>query len=303
MFLPSYIKLYESGKLEERIKLLNDILACCTLCPRNCKVNRLKGEKGYCKSDSNVTLSSYFAHFGEEKELVGKNGSGTIFFTNCNLGCVYCQNYEISQLGYGKAVSIEELANIMLYLQKSGCHNINLVTPTHYTPQIVHALKYAIEDGLTLPIVYNCSGYESVKTLSLLKGIIDIYMPDFKYGLVECGKKYSNAPDYFEVCKMAIKEMYNQVGNLMVDRLGIAYRGLIVRHLVLPNNLESSKKIIEFIAKEISIDCYVNIMSQYRPLFKSNKFIEIARRITLIEFDEVINYAKSLGLHRGFYNN
>lgn len=294
MYLPSYLKIYESGELDKRIEKLYAILECCELCPRNCKVNRRLGEKGYCRSDASLLVSSYFAHFGEEKVLVGINGSGTIFFTNCNLGCVYCQNYEISHLGIGKRINESELAYIMLYLQQAGCHNINLVTPTHYTPQIVMALKYAIEGGLNIPVVYNCSGYESVATLRLLEDIVDIYMPDFKYGDDTVAKKYSNAFNYVEICREAIREMYRQVGNLKVDSKGIAYRGLLIRHLVLPNNLESSKKVLEFIAKDIFGDCFVNIMDQYRPLYRAKEHRELGRVLMLSEYHEIVDFARKL---------
>ncbi len=272
------------------------MLSYCTLCPRRCKVNRVKGEKGYCKAGCQAVVSSYFPHFGEEKVLVGLNGSGTIFFANCNLGCIFCQNFEISHFGYGEEVDEKSLAKAMIYLQRIGCHNINFVTPTHYTPQFLKALRIAIENGLSIPLVYNCSGYESVETIQLLDGIVDIYMPDFKFGDNRVAKLYSNTSDYFEVCLSALKEMQRQVGDLKVDEKGIAFRGLLIRHLVLPNHIDSSKNVIKTIYNEISRNAYVNVMSQYTPLYRAKEFPEIGRRITLFEYDEVVNYAKRLGL-------
>jgi len=308
---PGYIRLYETGELDKRIEYLNKILECCILCPRECKKNRLKGEKGYCGMGKEVVVSSIHPHFGEEPELVGDRfrgllgeggGSGTIFFAGCNLLCIYCQNWEISHLKYGSRMSPEELAQGMIALQRRGCHNINLVTPTHFVPQIVKALKIAINRGLHLPIVYNCGGYEKVETIKLLEGIIDIYMPDIKYSDPEVAKKYSDAPDYFERCKEAVKEMYRQVGDLKVGSNGIAYRGLLVRHLVLPNGLAGSRKVLEFIAQEISKDTYINIMNQYRPEYKASNYEELNRHPTFSEYNKVIRIAKELGLYRGFEN-
>ncbi|MEM5874493.1 MAG: radical SAM protein [Candidatus Aenigmatarchaeota archaeon] len=298
-FKPSYLNLIETGELEKKIKELYSILECCELCPRKCHVNRLKGEKGFCRSGSELMISSFGPHFGEEPELVGIHGSGTIFLTNCNLLCVYCQNYEISHLGEGREVSLEEAAGMMLTLQKIGCHNINLVTPTHFAPQLVKAIKIAAEKGLKLPIVWNCSGYENVDVIKILEGVVDIYMPDIKYSNSESARKYSRAPDYFERCKEAVKEMHRQVGDLKVDERGIAYRGLIIRHLVLPNDLAGSEKILEFIAS-LSKDNYVNIMDQYMPCWKAFEFKELSRSITASEYLKIIKIAKKLGLHRGF---
>ena len=297
---PVYLETYESGELDERIEKLEAILNACKLCPRACGVNRNKGEKGYCKSDKQLMISSVQPHFGEEDVLVGIHGSGTIFFTYCNLGCIYCQNYDLSHQGYGQKVTEEELAIRMLGLQKRGCHNINFVTPTHFTPQIVKALKIALEKGLHIPIVYNCGGYESKSTLELLDGIVDIYMPDIKYGDMESAKRYSSAPDYFEVCKEAVKEMHRQVGDLKVDDRGIAWRGLLIRHLVLPNRLAGSAEVLKFIAIEISKDSYVNIMLQYRPMYKAYEYKELNRGIKMSEYQEAIDIAKDWGLHRGF---
>lgn len=245
-------------------------------------------------------ISSYGAHFGEERELVGIFGSGTIFLTGCNLHCLYCQNYDISNLNVGYQISIEKFSDIMLALQKGGCHNINFVTPTHFTPQIVEAVALAKEKGLDVPLVYNCGGYEEVDTLKLINGIIDIYMPDIKYSNAHVAKKYSNAPDYPEVAKLALKEMHRQVGDLVIDKDGVAKRGLLVRHLVLPNALAGTKEILHFIATEISKDTYVNIMDQYRPCSKAIDFPEINRMITMDEYRKATSIAKEEGLYRGF---
>jgi putative pyruvate formate lyase activating enzyme len=301
MFEPSYIKLNKSGEIKERIEKLYKILESCELCPRKCKVNRMKGEKGSCKSGKELVISSYGPHFGEERELVGRYGSGTIFLTNCNLLCVYCQNYDISHLGHGKKTSISDAAEIMKGLQKRGCHNINFVTPTHYAPQLVEALEAAANRGLRLPVVWNCGGYESVEVIKLLEDIVDIYMPDMKYSDVEPGRRYSNTPDYFERSKEAVREMHRQVGDLKVDERGIAYRGLLIRHLVLPNNLAGSEKVLKFISEELSKESYVNIMAQYRPSGKAYQYEELRRRITSNEYYSAINTARKLGLHRGFH--
>lgn len=244
-------------------------------------------------------VSSFHAHFGEEPPISGRNGSGTIFFTNCSLRCVFCQNHPISQSGRGKEVSIEELAGIMLELQLQKCHNINFVTPTHYMPQILEAVLIAKEKGLNIPLVYNCGGYESMEALEILEGIIDIYMPDMKYSADEAAKKYSNAPDYFKINKIAVKEIYRQVGDLKIER-GIARKGLLIRHLVLPENLAGSEKIFEFIANDLSPDTHVNIMAQYYPCHLADKFPEINRRINTKEYMEAIRLAEEAGLKNGF---
>jgi putative pyruvate formate lyase activating enzyme len=300
MSRPAYIALHASGELAERAQQLQAILRDCTLCPRRCHANRLQGEIGKCRSTAEVIISSAGPHFGEEPELVGLGGSGTIFFTNCNLWCLFCQNYEISHLKMGTPISIEELAKRMLYLQSRGCHNINLVTPTHFVPQIVEALCLAAERGLQIPLVYNCGGYESVETLRRLDGIIDIYMPDVKYSNDGHARRYSGVKDYWEYMRPAVKEMHRQVGELKINRWGIAECGLLIRHLVLPNDLAGSEAILRFIAEEISPDSYVNIMDQYRPAFKAHRIPELARRVSLIEYHRVIQLARELGLHRGF---
>jgi putative pyruvate formate lyase activating enzyme len=299
---PIYLEVFQQGELEERVEKLYEILEECKLCPRECGVNRNKGETGYCRSDKYLRVASVHSHFGEESVLVGTYGSGTIFLANCNLGCIYCQNYDISHQGYGDRgrMTEEELASNMIKLQKRGCHNINFVTPTHFTPQIAKALKIAVEKGFCIPIVYNCGGYESKNTLRLLDGIVDIYMPDIKYGNAGSAAKYSNAPDYFEVCKEAVKEMQRQVGVLKTDERGIAWRGLLIRHLVLPNRLACSEEVLRFIAEEISKESYVNIMLQYRPMYKAYEYEELSRGLKISEYREVIEVARELGLHRGF---
>lgn len=295
---PCYLEL-ERSEFKKKISRLYDILKECTLCPRKCRVDRTKGKKGYCNSDMELIVSSVHPHYWEEEPLVGLYGSGTIFLTNCNLKCLYCQNYDISCLGQGKPTTTEELAEGMLSLQKQGCHNINLVTPTHFTPQLVETIKIAAEKGLRIPIVYNCGGYESVETIRLLEGIIDIYMPDIKYSGSVNAKKCSNAQDYFDVCKKAVKEMHRQVGDLKIEN-GIAGRGLLIRHLVLPNNIAGTEEVMKFIANEISKDSYVNIMPQYRPMYRAAEYPELSRLLKLEEYLKAKEIASRFGLHRGF---
>ncbi len=295
---PLYLDAYDRGILEERVERAHRVLENCRLCPRNCKVNRLKGEKGVCKTGAQAEVSSYGPHYGEERPLVGRGGSGTIFLTNCNLLCVFCQNYEISHLGEGYQVTPGVMAGMMMDLQKQGCHNINLVTPTHVVPQILSALLIAIPSGLNVPLVYNCSGYEEVETLRLLDGIIDIYMPDFKFWEPEKAKRYCKAPDYPEKAKEALREMHRQVGELVTDSGGIALRGLLVRHLVMPDNVAGTKEILNFIANEISRNTYVNIMNQYRPCGKAFEFREIARPLSRGEYLAALQWAKEAGLSR-----
>jgi putative pyruvate formate lyase activating enzyme len=284
---------------KELIDEFYNLLSPCRICPRECKVDRLKREVGNCKAGLEVKISSYHQHFGEEPPLVGKHGSGTIFFTHCNLHCVYCQNYEISQLGMGRQVILEELARMMLRLQNLGCHNINFVTPTPWVPQIIKALIIAQEKGLNIPIVYNCGGYESVETLKLLEGIVDIYMPDIKYADNECAEKYSGVQEYWDVVRPALKEMHSQVGDLVVEN-GIAKKGLLIRHLVLPNNITGSKKCFEFISQELSKNTVVNPMAQYYPTFKADQSQEINRRITAQEYQQVLADLEKYGLDKGF---
>jgi len=287
-------------ELNKRIEALYSLLEECTLCPRKCRVNRLKGKKGFCGMARKPMISSYSPHFGEEAELVGLCGSGTIFLTGCNLHCVYCQNYDISNLGVGDGIGVERFSDIMMELQNMGCHNINFVTPTHFTPQIIEAVALAKEKGLSRPLVYNCGGYEELDTLKLLSGIIDIYMPDAKYSSGAMAKRYSNAPDYPEVARKALKEMHAQVGDLVVNEHGVAVKGLLVRHLVLPNEMAGTKEWMHFITTEISKDTYVNIIDQYRPCFDAVNFPEIDREITRDEYFDAIKIARSEGLRRGF---
>ncbi len=252
---------------EQAIKTAYIIMESCELCPRRCKVNRLKDEKGFCGTGANAVVSSAGPHFGEESVLVGNGGSGTIFFAGCNLGCVFCQNYDISQLRQGNEVKIDDLVNMMLQLQGRSCININFVTPTHVTPHIIESVHIARTKGLKIPTVYNCGGYESIEPLRLLTGTIDIYMPDAKYLNSDSSNKYSFAEDYPEVMKSALLEMHRQVGDLEIKG-GVATRGLLVRHLVMPGNVAGSLDIIDFLADEISNNTFVNIMEQYRPTFK-----------------------------------
>lgn len=299
MITPSYVELHKTGELHERVEAAYRLITpACELCPRCCGIDRLAGQIGVCRTGPLPVVSSYGPHFGEEPPLVGINGSGTIFFGNCNLQCVFCQNYEISQGGDGRAVSIEDLANMMIYLARQGCHNINWVTPTHQLPQILSALEVAVEVGLDIPIIYNCGGYEPVKVLALLDGIVDIYMPDAKYGSDEVGLWLSGVPDYWTRNKEALREMHRQVGDLVVDDRGIAEHGLIVRHLVLPGNLAGTREVMHFLATELSRDTYVNIMEQYRPIFKAVGHPAIGRRITHEEFNEALEIARSEGLWR-----
>ncbi len=285
-------------ELSERLEMALEILSNCELCPRKCHVNRLKSDKGFCKTGRNAVVSSYGPHFGEEKVLVGRFGSGTIFFTHCNMACVFCQNYDISQLGKGNEVSAQELADIMLELQGTGCHNINLVSPTHCVAQILEALLIAFEEGLKIPIVYNTGGYDSVDTLKLLDGIVNIYMPDIKYGDDETGNRYSQVPDYFTVAKKAVKEMHRQVGDLKTDDSGIAVKGLLARHLVLPGDLAGTEKVMEFLATEISTETFVNIMDQYRPLYMARQYPELSKSINRAEFQRAVKIAQRYGIRR-----
>lgn len=297
---PSYLNL-KRGEIDERIEKAYELLSPCHICPQNCGARRLEGEKGFCRSGGDILISSYNVHFGEEPPLSGRFGSGTIFFTNCNLRCVYCQNYPISQLGNGYKITTLKLAKIMLELQKRKCHNINLVTPTHFMPQILKSLKLAIELGLYIPIVYNTSGYELVRILKLLDGIVDIYLPDARYGNNKIAEKYSAAPNYFEVMKKALKEMQRQVGDLLINEEGIALSGLMVRHLVLPEGLSGTKKIMNFIAKDISPYTYISLMAQYFPAYKAEQFPPLSRRISKEEYKEAFKAFREEGLENGWF--
>lgn len=296
-FEPAYLKLFRKGELKKRGEKLWGMMKNCTLCPRMCGVNRLDGKKGFCGASSQLLVSSFHPHFGEEKPLVGKGGSGTIFFTNCSLRCLFCINWEISQGGAGNLESIQRLADMMLQLQKKGCHNINLVTPTHYSPHIILAVDIAASKGLRLPLVYNTCGWERVEILSLLDGIVDIYLPDFKYWDGKMASKYSSgAGTYPEIAKNSLLEMHRQVGIAKPAKDGLIYRGLMIRHLVMPNNVSGTKEVLKWISENLPKDTYVNIMSQYRPMYKAFEYPEISRRITTEEFEEAVKWAKEAGL-------
>jgi putative pyruvate formate lyase activating enzyme len=298
MFKPLYLDLYAKGEFDDRIAQAYEIIKDCRLCPRNCRVNRLEDGVGVCKTGRWPVVSSYGPHFGEEGPLVGTGGSGTIFFTHCNLLCIFCQNHEISHHGEGEPLAPEGLAEIMVRLQNRGCHNVNFVTPTHVVPMILAALPLAIERGLHIPLVYNSSGYDKIKALKLLKGMIDIYMPDFKFWDRQAAAKYMNAPDYPYRAKAALKEMHHQVGDLVVDEHGIAQRGLIVRHLVMPYDLAGTDYIMKFILEEISPLTYVNTMPQYRPCGEAYRFPELSRAVTVEEYENALEAAHKAGLMR-----
>ncbi len=297
-FEPGYLRLFRDGKLSERVEILMERLESCDICPHQCKVNRLEGETGICRTGKRAMVSSFGPHFGEESPLVGKGGSGTIFFTNCNLGCIFCQNYAISHQGVGYPAEEEKIAEMMIKLQNMGCHNINFVTPTQLVPQIVQALTYAVEKGLNVPLVYNTGGYDNVSTIKLLDGIFDIYMPDLKYSDDNIAQRYCNAKDYVQTVRGAIKEMHRQVGDLVMDSRGIAQRGLLVRHLILPEDLAGTYEAMRFIAEEISTNTYVNLMDQYHPCFKADQYPPLDRRITHEEFARAVNIARDLGIKR-----
>jgi putative pyruvate formate lyase activating enzyme len=297
--LPGYISLLKTGELAERIEKLNELLRPCMVCPRQCSVDREVDNTGFCGVGRTIMVSGMHPHYGEESPLVGRSGSGTIFLTGCNLRCIYCQNCEISHLCVGEEITKDELVKNMLRLQNMGCHNINFVTPTHYTPQLVEAIAKAANKGLKVPIVYNCGGYEKLETIRLLDGIIDIYMPDMKYGRSSDAEKYSKAKNYPEICFKAISEMHRQVGDLKLDSNNIAYRGLLVRHLVLPGDIAGSEKIFRFLADKVSKSTYINIMDQYRPEFKAWKFKELSRKPTSKEYQAAVDLAESFGLTSG----
>jgi putative pyruvate formate lyase activating enzyme len=297
---PSYIALYQTGELQRRIAALEQLLHSCTLCPRDCRVNRLNDELGRCNAGSQLTVAAAFPHFGEEPPLSGEGGSGAVFVSQCNLLCQFCQSWEVNHRGEGVPVSARELAGVMLDLQARGCHNVSFVTPTHYVPQLIAALPYAIEQGFRRPLVYNCGGYESLEAIQLLAGIIDIYLPDIKFFDPYASERYMDgATDYPEVVRAVVKEMHRQVGDLVVDGRGIARHGLIVRHLVMPGMTQDSDLILRFIAEELSPQTYVNVMDQYRPCFQAGRSPEIARRTTPAEHRAVVEMARRLGLHRG----
>jgi len=292
-FEPSYLELHKSGELRKRGEHLWGIMESCELCPRRCKVNRLAGKEGFCRASSQLEVSSHNPHFGEERPLVGTNGSGTIFFTNCGLRCVFCINWQISHEGTGQARSIDDLAGMMLALQAQGCHNINVVTPTHYSPHILLALDKAAAKGLRLPLVYNTCGWEREEILKLFDGIVDIYLPDFKYSSGKMAAKYSaEAGTYPEVTKKSFIEMHRQVGAAKPAEDGVMYRGLMIRHLVMPNGVSGTKEVIEWIAKNLPKDTYLNLMSQYQPCYRAVDYPKISRRITRKEYSDAARWAK-----------
>ncbi len=295
-FQPSYLKLKQTGELEKRINFFQKLYKSCSLCPHECKTDRYKNTNGFCRSGEKAKVASFGPHFGEEAPLVGRNGSGTIFFSACNLRCVYCQNFEISQLHEGTEIGDEQLAEMMLSLQNKGCHNINFVSPTHVILTILRALKIAIELGLELPLVYNSGGYDSVESLKILEGIFDIYMPDIKYYDNNSSTELSEAKNYPEISQLAIKEMYRQVGDLQFTTDGIAYKGLLVRHLVLPGYTNESKKIVDFIAS-VSKKTFFNIMPQYRPRYKAFECAKINKSLSMTEYNKVIEYAEKTGIN------
>jgi len=299
-FEPAYLRLFESGELRQRLESALGELRSCRLCPRDCGVNRLKNRGGVCKTGRYAIVSSHFAHFGEEDCLRGTRGSGAIFFSWCNLRCVFCQNYDISRLGEGRTTLPGELAGMMLHLQEVGCHNINFVTPEHVVPQILEALLLAIERGLRLPLVYNTGAYDSLESIKLMEGVIDIYMPDFKLWNAEMARRYLNAPNYPEAARRAIVEMHRQVGPLVFDENGLALRGLLVRHLVMPGFIEETRQILTWIAQQLRPHTYVNLMDQYFPAGKvtDTDYTEINRRITSKEYQLVLEAARAVGPHR-----
>ena len=298
---PAYLESYHNGSLNKIIEKTFKMLESCCICPRKCKVNRLKDERGFCKTGLKPRVCSFMPHHGEEPPISGPQGSGTIFFSHCNMACVYCQNYEFSQLGQGRDVEFEELASFMLELQKMSCHNINLVTPTHVMPQILKALEIAISQGLNLPIVYNTGGYELPQIIKLLDGIVDIYLPNMRYAEEAAAIKYSSAPDYPKYNQEAVKEMQRQVGVANIDNAGIIKRGIVIRHLVLPNNIAGTDKIMKFISEEISQDSYISLMSQYLPYYKASSFKEISRRITKQEYAAAKQTMQKYGLSNGWF--
>ena len=297
---PAYLTLHRSGELAERARLAVESLEHCIACPRRCGADRLADERGTCKVGRHAIVSSHFPHHGEEDCLRGRAGSGTIFFSMCNLACVFCQNWEISHDGEGRVVDAARLAAMMLELQQAGCHNINFVTPEHIVPQILESLPLAVEQGLRLPLVYNTSGYDALDSLRLLDGVVDVYMPDFKMWDPQAAECYLGAADYPEAARRALREMHRQVGALRLDEHGLARRGVLVRHLVMPGGLAGTREVCEFLARELSPDTYVNLMAQYHPAGRVSprEFGEIARRITDEEYAEAFALARAAGLHR-----
>ncbi len=299
-FEPAYVRLFESGELAQRVEQALEALGDCTLCPRDCHVNRLADKFAVCKTGRYAVVGSHFAHFGEEDCLRGWKGSGTIFFSWCNLRCVFCQNYDLSWEGGGQGTRPDELAAMMLRLQQQGCHNINFVTPEHVVPQILEALPLAIQGGLRMPLVYNTSAYDSLHSIELMDGIIDIYMPDFKFWDPEMARQYSKAPNYPQAARCAIKAMHQQVGDLIVDENGLALRGVILRHLVMPGGIAGTREVMEWVTRELGPNTYVNVMPQYYPAGKvsGKEYVGINRPISCEEFEGAVAAARAAGLLR-----
>ena len=296
--MPGYVRLAADGTLRARAKAAREILRACTLCPRRCRANRLAGEFGFCRTGERAVVASFGPHFGEESPLVGTRGSGTIFFSNCNLGCNFCQNFDISHRGRGEAASAEQLAGAMLSLQGDGCHNINLVTPSHVLPQFLAALDIAAREGLRIPLVFNTGAYDRVAHLELLEGVVDIYMPDFKFWNPEVSRATCGVWDYPETARSAIREMHRQVGDLAIDERGLAVRGLLLRHLVMPGGLSGTRDIMRFICRSISPDTYVNIMPQYRPCGEARSIEAMASPLSNSEFKRALMDAEMEGIRR-----
>jgi len=286
--------------IRERMQKASALLEKCTLCPRRCGVNRLEGQVGFCGVAGKPKVASHNVHLGEEPPISGTRGSGTIFFSGCNMRCKYCQNFPISQLRHGREISTRELADIMLNLESRGCHNVNLVTPSHLVPQILEALSYAWDEGFDLPLIYNSSGYDSVDSLKLLEGVIDVYLPDMRYSDDRPAREFSSADDYVEVNRGAIKEMYRQVGNLATDEQGLATKGLIIRHLILPHDVAGSAQTFRFIRQEVSPDAYVSLMGQYFPSFDAAGCVLIDRKITPVEYETAVESFLASGLSKGW---
>lgn len=279
---------------------MEELLKSCTICPHDCKINRLEGKTGRCRCDDKIKIALASLHFYEEPCISAENGSGTIFFSNCNMNCIYCQNYEISQQSKGKEITVAHLAEILISQQKKGANNINLVTPTMYVPQIIRAIEIAKLNGLKIPVIYNSNGYEKVETIKMLKGYIDVYLPDLKYFSNQLAKKYSNVDNYFETATLAIKEMYNQVGKPEFDENGIIKKGVIIRHMILPNYMQNTKNILKWIKENMPVDVYVSIMAQYFPTYKAKKDILLNRKISRKEYKDIEKYLFTLELENGY---
>ncbi|MFH1964861.1 MAG: radical SAM protein [Acidobacteriota bacterium] len=296
-FIPSYLELHASGELKRRGEELWSLMEECRLCPRECGTNRLQGEEGFCGSTERIKVASHNPHFGEERPLVGQGGSGTVFMSNCSLRCVFCINWQISQGGRGRYQELDKVADMMLSLQEQGCHNINIVTPTHYSPHVLLALDLAASRGLRLPLVYNTCGWEKVDILKQLDGVVDIYLPDFKYSDPDMAVRYSEgAENYPEVTKLALLEMHRQVGTARPAPDRLMYRGLMIRHLVMPNNVSGTREVIRWIAENLPRDTYLNIMAQYHPMYRASRYPDINRRLNQREYREAVRWAQEMGL-------